>query len=257
MLPEIFGIPLYLPILAVALVALLDLLFWLIRREGFARREVAAYIALLGLFGFAGAKLASLAFQGDIQRIGTEFTAGLRYPGAMLGVLGSGYLLRRMLPPGLSFARFADLWAPAFALGCAVGRLGCLATGCCYGRVSHLLWSLRYPRGSAPWWEHYHGGLIDYSAHASAPVHPFPVYLFAMELGLVAFTLWLQKRRAYDGQVVLVFLATHGALKFGIEFVRSPYHWMHQTVLPIALIAAVVLAVRWWTRHPMPSRATA
>lgn len=257
MFPQILGIPLYLPILAFAFVAHLDLLFWLIRREGFARREVLGYVALLGFFGFVGAKIASIAFQGAVQNVGIELTAGLRYPGAMLGVLGSGYMLRRMLPTGLSFARFADLWAPAFALACAIGRLGCLATGCCYGRASHLPWSIRYPRGSAPWWDQYHAGLIDYSAPASLPVHPFPLYLFAMELGVVALTLWLQKRRAYDGQVILVFLVVHGALKFGIEFTRYPFHWMHQIVLPIALIAAIMLAVRWRQREQVPSGAIA
>ncbi len=256
MFPQVLGIPVYLPILAFALVALVDLLLSLVRREGFARREVLGYVALLGLFGFAGAKIASIAFQGGVQTVGIELTAGLRYVGALLGVLGSGYLLRRMLPTGLSFARFADLWAPAFALACAIGRLGCLAAGCCYGRLSHLPWSIRYPRGSAPWWDHYHAGLIDHSAPASLPVHPFPLYLFAMELGIVALTLWLQKRRAYDGQVVLVFLAVHGALKFGIEFTRSPYHWTHQAVLPIALISAIILAMRW-RQEQVPSGAVA
>ena len=59
------------------------------------------------------------------------------------------------------------------------------------------------------------------------------------------------------GQVILVFLVVHGILKFGIEFTRDPYHWMHQTVLPIALMAAIVLAVRWWQQEQVASVAVA
>jgi phosphatidylglycerol---prolipoprotein diacylglyceryl transferase len=236
--------------LALAFVAQLVLLFWLLHRQGFATRRVVGYVVLLSGFGFLGAKVASIVFHGGLRSAEIELTGGLRYPGALLGIVAGGYLLRRMLPAGLTFARFADIWTPSFALACALGRLGCLMMSCCYGEIANLPWSIRYPRGSTPWLEHYKTGAISSDAPLSLPVHPFPLYLFAMEIGMLALTLWLQKRKAYDGQVILVFLALHGMLKFAIEFTRHPYSWMHQTVLPIALVALAILVLR--ARHEGP-----
>ena len=223
----------------------LFLLFWLVRRDGFPVRSVAVYVALLFVFGVLGAKAASIVFHGGLRAAEIELTGGLRYPGAVLSILGFGYLLRRFLPTGLSFARFADFWAPSFALACAIGRIGCLLTGCCYGGMCHLPWSISYPRGSIPWREHVVTGQIGYESVASLPVHPLPLYLFFMELGVLALTLYLLKRKAYDGQVVLVFLAVHGLLKSAIEFTRHPYHPLHQVILPVALIAVFILVLRW------------
>jgi phosphatidylglycerol:prolipoprotein diacylglycerol transferase len=246
MLPEIGGIPLYRPVLVLSVVLQLGLLLWLVRREGIRIRTLVPYLALLGLGGILGAKAASVAFHGGPRGAEIELTGGLRYPGALLGVLGLGFFLRRMLPASLSFARFADLWAPSFALACAIGRLGCLVTGCCYGTLCTGPFCIAYPRGSIPWWQHFDDGLLPASAPASLPVHPFPLYLLAMELGVLALCLWALRRRQYGGQVMLLFLAVHGLLKGAIELTRHPYSHFHQLVLPVALVAAILLLVRWY-----------
>jgi len=245
MYPKLLGVELYYPMLALSVLAQLVLLFWLIQRAGFTVRQVILYVALLSVLGFLGAKGFSILFHGGVQPLAREVVAGYRYPGAVIAILGFGYGLRCMLPKGLSYAQFMDLWAPSFALSCGLGRLGCLLTGCCYGAVSYLPWSIRYPRGSSAWWEHYHQHAIPISAGASLPVHPLPLYLFVMEMGVLVLTLVMQTRKAYDGQVVLVFLVVHGVAKFLIEYFRHPYNLLHQSVVLIALVAGVILLWRW------------
>jgi phosphatidylglycerol---prolipoprotein diacylglyceryl transferase len=239
--PYVFGIEVYRPILALCVIVVSGLLLALVRRDGFPLLPVVKYVALLTIATFVGAKAMSVVFHAGTRDVATELSGGLRFPGALLGVGLAAWFFRGMLPAGLSLARFADLWAPCFSLACAVGRMGCLLMGCCYGVVANLPWSIRYPRGSTPWWEHFHAGRIESVAQASLPVHPFPVYLMALELGLFALTLWLLPRRSYDGQVVLVFLALHGAAKSALEFARDPYNPLHQVVFLVAVAATIAL----------------
>jgi phosphatidylglycerol:prolipoprotein diacylglycerol transferase len=249
--PYAFGVALYQPILALSLAVAVVSLLALIRRAGYPLRPVIGYVALLTVAALLGAKAYSVLFHGGMRAAQTELSGGLRFPGALFGVLASAWLLRGLLPPGLGVARFADLWAPGFALACAVGRLGCLATGCCHGAPAQLPWAIQYPRGSGPWWRHFEAGQLDAAAQASLPVHPLPVYLLAMELAVFAFLLWLLPRRSFDGQVVLAFLAVHGALKTAIEFTRDPYDPLHQVVV----VAAAAAGASLWIQHRRLGRA--
>jgi len=243
MFRELFGFELYQPFLVISVLANVALLLFLLHSRGacIVRPRLLTYIGIIGLGGFLGAKLLSIVFHGGIRSSHIELAGGLRYPGALIGVLTIGFAFRKVLPSGLSFRCFADLWAPSFVLACAIGRLGCLATGCCYGGVCHLPWAIRYPRGSAPWYMHFQAGSIEHSDSFSLAVHPFPLYLFLMEMTLVGFLLWMIPRRRYDGQVLLAFLAIHGSFKFVLEFFRDPYHPFHQIVLPISLVAGLIL----------------
>jgi phosphatidylglycerol:prolipoprotein diacylglycerol transferase len=243
--PTALGVELYRPILLFSVFIVIALLFALIRREGFPLLSVAAYVFILTVAALLGAKAFSILVHGELRPLPDELGGGLRFPGALFGVLTFGWLLRGMLPAGLTLARLADLWAPCFALACAIGRFGCLMKGCCYGAFTHLPWSIRYPRGSIPWWHHFDGGQIDAAAPTSLPVHPFPLYLLSMELAVFGLTWWLLPRKTHDGQVVLVFLAVHGTLKTALEFTRDPYDPLHQAIFPVALAAALGLALQW------------
>jgi phosphatidylglycerol:prolipoprotein diacylglycerol transferase len=158
--------------------------------------------------------------------------------------------LRRLLPTGLSVARWGDLFTPAFALEIAIGRLACVFTGCCFGSVSSLPWAMQFSKPSLAWYLHMDGRLIPPDALVSLPVHPLPVYFMLIELALVAFTLWFLRRKSYDGQVVLIFLAVHGLIKFPLEYLRYPYEWLHQPVpLVLGLAASAVLVAQWLRRR--------
>jgi phosphatidylglycerol:prolipoprotein diacylglycerol transferase len=241
--PHLFGYEVYRPILALSVLVLIALLLVGVRRDGHPLRPVLVYLLLVGVAGLLGAKAFSILFHAGLRPLATELRGGLRFPGALLGVLASGWLLRGMLPAGLPLARLADLWAPCFSLACAIGRFGCLLMGCCYGAVAHLPFAIRYPRGSTPWWTHFDRGQIAAGAQTSLPVHAFPVYLMTLELALAAFAWWLLPRKAYDGQVLLVFLALHGTLKSVIELSRDPYDPLHQAAFPVAVAAAALLLV--------------
>lgn len=238
------GFPLYNPMLVLAVAVCVFVLLRLLAREGFAPKKFILYIGVLGLGGFLGAKLYSIIFQGGFRGIEIEVAGGWRYPGSILGLLVSSFVGRRFLPDGVSVGRFLDALAPAYAFAIAIGRIGCLLWGCCHGAVCHLPWALSYPRGSIAWWDHYDAGVLAAHAAQSLPVHPLPLYLFFMEFALAFLLLWLRGRKRYNGQVMLLFLAIHGVLKFGLEYFRDPFHVLHQIVLLIAFGAIAILYLK-------------
>ena len=73
------------------------------------------------------------------------------------GIVVYGSLIGALVPllifPGrykLPALALCDLVSPAFALGAALGRLGCLANGCCFGGECELPWAMEFPVGSPP-----------------------------------------------------------------------------------------------------------
>jgi phosphatidylglycerol:prolipoprotein diacylglycerol transferase len=248
MYPEIAGVSVYYPVLAVGVVAAIVASAIVFRGAGYPPQRIVLYLLAIFVPGMLGAKLYSILLHGGLRGADVELAGGLRYPGALLGLMLGGYFMRGLLPKGLGFARFADLFAPCFAIALAVGRVACLLKGCCYGSVSSLPWAFRYPRGSIPWHAHLEAGGVQWWSAVSLPVHPLPLYFLLLEVGLVALLFWFVKRRAYDGQVALLFLALHGTGKFALEQLRAPYHPLHQGVVVLAVPAIGVLAWRWFRR---------
>lgn len=112
--------------------------------------------------------------------------------------------------------------------------------------------AIRYRKaGTRPWYQTMEAGVLDSVASASAPVHPLPLYFLILELYLFVFCLGLRRRKRFDGQVVLMFLAIHGPIKAALEFLRFEYGLLHQIVLPVGIAAlAILLARRFWNRGP-------
>jgi len=65
--------------------------------------------------------------------------------GAVVGLVAFA-LVRRLPLPAL-----CDLVVPSFALGQAIGRIGCLLNGCCFGGECDLPWAVTFPIDSPPY----------------------------------------------------------------------------------------------------------
>jgi phosphatidylglycerol:prolipoprotein diacylglycerol transferase len=81
------------------------------------------------------------------------------YGSVMGGMIAVGiFLWRTKMPARLTL----DVLAPAFLIGLAVGRIGCLMNGCCYGGVcsEQFLLGLRFPVGSPPYMQQLEQGQL-------------------------------------------------------------------------------------------------
>lgn len=235
------GLYLYWPLLLVSVVTVNAVLVGLLLRRGHPLPRLALFQLSISFGGFAGAKLYSIVFRGRVEPLIQELESGWRYPGALLGMLAAVWIARRLLPEGLSPKAYLDVWAPSILLALAIGRFACLLNGCCAGSPSDVPWAITYPQGSLPWYDHVSNGLLDQAAHASAAVHPFPVYLMMMELALAALLFRRLGRAKFEGEIVLQFLAFHGLAKGALEFFRDPFSPFHLLVVPIGVAALFLL----------------
>jgi phosphatidylglycerol:prolipoprotein diacylglycerol transferase len=242
--PAIFGAATFPIFLAVAVTVGTAVHLWLVRGAGLPVARILGLYAGAALTMFVGAWLfGAWIASGPSPR---WLTNRLRYPGALLGLLAGMPVLARWLGRGIPLRLWGDLMVPGAAFALAILRIDCLLAGCCSGRVCNLPWAIQFPPGSRPWYAHAALGLIPRDAGASLSVHPLQIYflLLALSLGLLA--LWWLPRKAYDGQVLLLFLALHEGAKFLLEFLRDPPLPQLQTVsLAVSLTATLALAAIW------------
>jgi prolipoprotein diacylglyceryltransferase len=125
------------------------------------------------------------------------------YVGVVVGKRLAGYRVRT-----------GDVFAPAVALGMAVGRVGCLLTEP-PGRPTSVPWGIRL---SAEQVAAIPGctGCVP-----SRALHPSFAYEIAFHLLAFAALLWLRRRRLPPGALLTLYLTAYAAFRFGVEFTRA------------------------------------
>jgi phosphatidylglycerol:prolipoprotein diacylglycerol transferase len=117
-----------------------------------------------------------------LLRSGGTFLFG--FLAASLVVAGFGIRYR------VSAWTMGDCGAPAFALGIAIGRLGCFAAGCDYGKPSNLPWSVTFTNPVAA----QIGGVP-----LGIPLHPSQLYESLYELGVFLLLMYLSRKPRRPG----------------------------------------------------------
>ncbi|MEB3206360.1 MAG: prolipoprotein diacylglyceryl transferase, partial [Vampirovibrionales bacterium] len=133
---------------------------------------------------------------------------GLVWYGGVIGGLAGliGFCKRQHL----NFLTVSDALMPAFLLGLAIGRIGCLFAGCCYGAICTLPWAIAYPQG-----------------HETFPhtVHPSPLYESMGAMMLMFVLLWLERLECKSivpaGRLTSLSLIGAGLLRFVVEATRG------------------------------------
>ena len=153
---------------------------------------------------------------------------GLVFYGGLVGASLACVLFtrRRELP----LWKVADILAPSIALGQVFGRIGCLMNGCCYGRACGRWWGIRFPGG------HETNGVA---------VHPTQIYESLLNLALYGGLAWLYRRKKFDGQVFVAYLASYAVLRSFVELFRGDYPVRHLIggITPGQMVSLGILAV--------------
>jgi phosphatidylglycerol:prolipoprotein diacylglycerol transferase len=180
---------------------------------------IAAYAS-----GLVGARLAYVLGHHSLREAWRALLVhepGLTWWGGAVGAALACLVYLRLTAPKLPLEVAAGLGAPYLALAEAFVRVGCFLAGCCWGRPSAMPWAVTFPVGSWAHREHVEAGLIPPDAVASAPVHPWQLY---MTLSLAALFLALRacrRGRLPDGRDAALFALGYGALRFPLEFLRA------------------------------------
>ncbi len=225
-------------------------LFWLMRRAGYSWPQAGVTLAVMTAALFLGSKLLYLIEAWPLYLTTTSeshravVSERMRIPGGILLAIAIEPALARLLH--VRYRPFTDTITPAAGL-CLLGiRIGCFLQGCCYGRPSSLPWAVAFPA-------------------AREPVHPLQLYFGVAGLLMFLALSWYQRRKRYDGEVLLWFALTFFWSTWFLELLRGGY--THAFTMQVVLVAAVSVTAlvplaewRWRVtrrRLPMPERAAA
>lgn len=185
------------------------------RKKGFSPALIGDALVPLLIGGILGARIFYVIFHW------AEFTGlwldtvkiwqgGLMWQGGFLGgVLALAIFVRRRKIP---FLVLSDIFAPAVALGQAVGRVGCLFAGCCYGKACALPWAITFsnPESLAP---------------TGQALHPTQLYDAGLDLIITAILLTIQagkvRERVRPGQISALYLILAGCARLAVEPFRA------------------------------------
>lgn len=132
---------------------------------------------------------------------------GLVFYGGFIGTLVAFAIIlgRKKVNP----LKVLDILAPMVPFGLMFGRMGCFFAGCCYGMETDVAWAITFPEV-----EH---GRAPHGVH----LHPTQLYAVGYSAALFGFLLWMRKRKAFDGQLILSFLTIYPVLRSLNEMVRG------------------------------------
>jgi phosphatidylglycerol:prolipoprotein diacylglycerol transferase len=160
---------------------------------------------------------------------------GLVFSGGLLAAIISIFFYLRHHK--LDFWRVGDVWAPALAIGQAIGRIGCFMAGCCYGKEFHGFCSVVFtdPKSIAP---------------LNIPLHPTQLYDSFGSFIIFAILMVLSARKQFQGQVFLWFLIMHSTARLVIEKFRGDdrgiflgTNWTVTQFLAIVILISAISAL--------------
>ena len=196
------------------------------RRRGMLDERMLWILVGALVCGAVGARLSEVwryvavapdpTLRGFVIAGGRSILGGLA--GAYAGVLLAKRLIGYREPTG-------DAFAPAIALGMAIGRWGCFFTEL-PGTPTRLPWAVTFYDG--------------------VPRHPSFLYEIAFQLGMFAVLRWLRPRVRTKGDLFKIYLLAYAAFRFAVEFVRgNDVVWSGLTRPQLFLIPATI-ALAWY-----------
>jgi len=245
---EIFGLRVYSHgfFLLLGLLACLGVVIYEARRRRWPRDEVIPITLCAFVGGVFGARVAMIFFQGpDVAGIALNIYAFLDLsigPGSILGALVGAYAGGYLASRALARRCTCDAFAPALALGMAIGRVGdFLSAEDGLGKATTLPWGVPAPG-------------VDYL------VHPSPLYEAGFSLVWFGVLMFLRDRQTFaDGRLLKVAFGGYAVFRFGVEFVRNnpvlALGLTAQQFASLALFAGVAFALIPHARRvSLPSR---
>jgi len=230
-------------------------------RKGISDEQVYALLTRAAIGAIIGARVAYVInHAGDYSNpleIFEVWHGGISLLGGIFGAILLA--LPKMRAERLSFWKVMDAAAPGIALGVIIGRIGDLIVADHLGKSTTFFLGYKCPNAATA--SPCHGSTIG--ASAGAIVHQTALYDFVSSIFLLAFLLWLRRRKSrYDGFLILVFAVWYGAMRIIEDFLREDVRHFGLTGSQWSSIVVVALCLfllifrrrtpRWgqWDRLP-------
>lgn len=187
-----------------------------------------------GLFARLGTGVRYVVDAQDPTLIGLVTHAGRSILGGLVGAYIGAVVAKRLIGYTRSTG---DYFAPAVAIGMAVGRAGCFLTEQ-IGTTTSLAWGISVSSEQAarmPFCPQCQTGL---------PMHPSFLYEIAFHIGAFAVLMWLKRDPTFATRLLPIYIGSYAVFRFALEFVRgNPEMWMGFTGSQVFLLAGFGVAV--------------
>lgn len=186
--------------------------------------DIALYMILGGIIagrlGYVAANISTFA-AAPLTVLTIWRDSGLTFYGALVGGLIVGALYARQLH--VPMRRFADVFAPALALGYATAMIGALLHGLYLGRPTGVPWAVQM--------------LLDRR-------HPTQVYLLLASVGTYLVLRAQERAAVAAGSLFALWLLLHALSRAAVEvFVESPAALGPLTLAQVVNLAVAVVAL--------------
>jgi len=139
----------------------------------------------------------------DIFKI---WEGGLVFSGGLVAVIV--VMLLYVKHHKLNIWTTGDLWAPAAAIGQAIGRIGCFFAGCCYGKPTDVPWGVVFTNPKS-------------IATLNIPLHPTQLYSSLSSFIIFVILILIHSKKKFEGQVFIWFLIFHSTARLFLERFRG------------------------------------
>lgn len=220
------------------------------RREGLPVNRLTDLTFWMMVAAIAGSRLAYILEEWPYYldhplEVFAVWEGGLVFLGGLIAcmVVAYFYMKKYQLP----FWQVSDVFMPGVALGHALGRVGCFLAGCCYGKHCD-------PQA---WYAWVFSGKPGSLAPVGVALYPTQLIEALTEFLTFAFLAWKSQKKAFDGQILLLYLMIYSLLRIGVEvlrgdlergFVIEPYVSKSQ-LLSLLLIIFAILALYYRRVH--------
>ncbi len=215
------------------------------RRRQMLDERLVGIIAGTLFGGAVGAKLSTLWMYveatPDPTLLGIIVDGGKSILGGLAGAYLGALLFKRIV--GYR-ERTGDLFAPAVALGMALGRIGCLLTEQ-IGTPTTLPWGVTLNAELA--------ARIPNCSYCVPGVRLHPSFLYEILFHLLMFALiwwWLRPRVFVKGELFKIYLLAYALFRFAVEYVRgNQVVWEGLSRSQLFLIPSTILLLLYFGRQ--------
>ncbi|MBU0471650.1 MAG: prolipoprotein diacylglyceryl transferase [Nanoarchaeota archaeon] len=196
--------------------------YYLLAKRNRKVSEKSFYILITGLGGgVLGAKIPIwiINFPLIIQSYPdiTPILSGRTITGGLIGgTLAVMYIKKKLKIK----EKKGNLFAPAIALGVAIGRIGCFLQGCCYGIQTNL-----------PWGVDFGDGILR---------HPTQLYESVFMLGMFFVLLYKSQKTKKGGYLYYILMNSYFIFRFFEEFIKENPRYLDLTLFHYISLAALL-----------------
>jgi phosphatidylglycerol:prolipoprotein diacylglycerol transferase len=214
------------------------------RRRMLNERLVGVVLGTL-FCGAVGAKLATLWMYAEAAPNPTLLGVLVDGGKSILGGLSGAYIGALIFKRATGFReKTGDLFAPAVALGMAIGRVGCLLTEQ-IGTPTSLPWGITLSPALA--------AQVPNCPYCVPGLRLHPSFIYEIIFHLLMFALiwwWLRPRIYVKGELLKIYLLAYAIFRFAVEYVRgNQVVWEGLTRSQLFLIPTTALLIWYFIRQ--------